>query len=230
MDRQTCPDRQHLLLYRAAPKGTFGEHHAFPHSSITDALFVYLDGEPEEESIATVEEQYRVRPLVGLTEGWENYIREHHPEAAVYRRFMMIPTKTFTLPEAKPLPEGYRLTEMDEKAFSLHPFSHGENYPDYESFRKEGSGAVVYHNEEIVASASSFLSLEGEAELDVSTEESHRKKGLAEACVIQMLRDCMNRGITVHWDAQNEISLHMAEKYGFELETEYSVYWLPEKA
>ena len=119
---------------------------------------------------------------------------------------------------------------MDEKAFSLHPFSHGENYPDYEAFLKEGSGAVVYHNEEIVASASSFLSLEGEAELDVSTEESHRKKGLAEACVIQMLRDCMNRGITVHWDAQNEISLHMAEKYGFKLETEYSVYWLPEKA
>ena len=45
-----------------------------------------------------------------------------------------------------------------------------------------------------------------------------------------MLRDCMNCGITVHWDAQNEISLHMAEKYGFKLETEYSVYWLPEKA
>ena len=86
MDKQTCPDRRHLHLYRAAQKGTFGEYHAFPHSSITDALFVYLDGEPEEESIAAVEEQYRVRPLVGLTEGWENYIREHHPEAAVYRR------------------------------------------------------------------------------------------------------------------------------------------------
>ena len=48
MDKQTCPDKNHLLLYRAAKKGTFGEHKTFPRSSITDALFVYLDGEPEE--------------------------------------------------------------------------------------------------------------------------------------------------------------------------------------
>ncbi len=34
-------------------------------------------------------------------------------------------------------------------------------------------------------------------------------------------------GIVVHWDAQNDISRHLAGKFGFEAETEYSVYWLP---
>ena len=115
---------------------------------------------------------------------------------------------------------------MDEAAFEQHPFSHGENYPSFTAFQAEGSGAVVYDGNEIVAAASSFLSLEGEIELDVSTKEAHRGKGLAKACIARMLRDCMERGITVHWDAQNEVSRHLAEKFGFEAETKYSVYWV----
>ena len=108
-----------------------------------------------------------------------------------------------------------------------HPFSHGKNYSSWAAFRAEGSGAVIYYGGEIVASASSFLSLSGEVELDVSTSESHREKKLATACVARMLRDCMRRGITVHWDAENEVSRHLAEIFGFEIEKEYSVYWVP---
>ena len=85
----------------------------------------------------------------------------------------------------------------------------------------------LYHGGEIVSSASSFLSLDREIELDVSTKESHRGKKLATACVARMLKDCMERGITVHWDAQNDVSRHLAEKFGFEIETGYPVYWLP---
>ncbi len=62
--------------------------------------------------------------------------------------------------------------------------------------------------------------------LDVSTKETHRGKKLASACIARMKRDCMERGITVHWDAQNEVSRHLAEKFGFEAETKYSVYWV----
>ena len=137
----------------------------------------------------------------------------------------MKPTDRFRVPEGPALPDGYRITAMDEAAFRQHPFSHGKNYSSYEAFRAEGAGAVAYAGEEIVASASSFLSLEGEAEMDVSTREVHRRKGLASACIARMLRDCREKGIIVHWDAQNEISLHLAEKFGFETETEYAVYW-----
>ena len=88
------------------------------------------------------------------------------------------------------------------------------------------AGAVVYYGGEIVAAASSFLSLNGEIEMDISTKEAHRRKNLATACAARMLQDCMERGITVHWDAQNDISRHLAGKFGFEMEKEYSVYWL----
>ena len=214
------------LLYRAALRGAFGRREQFSRSSITDALFVYLDGEPEEDSIGVVDSRFRNRPLVCLTKAWEELIRSRYPDAAVYRRTMMKPACRFTIPESTELPEGYRLAVMDEAAFEQHPFSHGENYPSWAAFQAEGSGAVVYHGGEIVSAASSFLSLDGEIELDVFTKESHRGKKLAAACISRMLQDCMERGITVHWDAQNDISRHLAEKFGFEAETEYSVCWL----
>ena len=217
------------LLYRAALQGVFGRQEVYSRGSITDALFVYLDGEPEEESIARVDSYFRARPLVCLTKAWEGQIRAQYPDAAVYRRTIMKPACRFSIPEIIEVPEGYRLAGMDEAAFPKHPFSHGANYSCQAAFQAEGSGAVAYDDDEIVAAASSFLSLGKEIEMDVSTKEAHRGKGLATACVARMLRDCTERGITVHWDAQNGISRHLAEKFGFEAETEYSVYWLPQE-
>jgi len=217
------------LLYRAVQQGIFGIRELFSRGSITDALFVYLDGVPEAESIAEVFEHFRNRPLLCLTKEWEAQIKAQYPDAKIYRRTMMKPTCRFTIPDNIEIPEGYRLTGMDEAAFEQHPFSHGENYSCWADFKEEGAGAVVYFGSEIVASASSFLSMNGEIELDVSTKEAHRGKKLATVCVARMLQDCMERGITVHWDAQNDVSRYLAEKFGFEVETEYLVYWVLQK-
>lgn len=59
------------LSYRAALQGTFGKREQYSLSSITDALFVYLDGKPEPESIVRVDSHFRGRPLVCLTNAWE---------------------------------------------------------------------------------------------------------------------------------------------------------------
>lgn len=214
------------LLYHAALRGTFGKRDQYSRSSITDALFVYLDGEPEPESFAQVDSRFRNRPLVCLTKAWEECIKAQYPDVTVYRRTMMKPARRFILPKSIEIPKGYQLAGMDEAAFEQHPFSHGKNYASWDTFQAEGSGAVVYHGREIVATASSYLSLDGEVELDVSTKESHRGKKLATACIAKMLRECMEHGITVHWDAQNDTSRHLAQKFGFQIESEYLVYWL----
>ena len=217
------------LLYRAALQGVFGKRIEFGQSSITDALFVYLDGDPESVSVEEVAAHFRNRPLVCLTDSWKEQIETQYPDAAVYRRTVMKPACRFTIREIPDLPVEYRLTGMDEAAFHMHPFSHGMNYASWAAFQAEGSGAVVYHGDRIVASASSFLSLDGEIELDISTEKAHQGKKLAVACVSRVLRDCMERGIIVHWDAQNDISRHLAKRFGFEAGAEYPVYWLPDE-
>lgn len=214
------------LLYRAALKGTFGKQSQFSRGSIADALFVYLDGEPERESVTEIDAHFRNRPLVCLTEAWKEQIETQYPNARIYRRWMMKPARSFILPEISEIPEGYRLAGMNKAEFERHPFSHGENYASWAAFQAEGAGAVAYRGMEIVASASSFLSLDGEVELDLFTKEEHRGKKLANACVARMLRNCMDRGIVVHWDAQNDVSRLLAQKFGFETDTEYLVYWL----
>ena len=115
------------LLYLAAQQGTFGQRTEFSQSSITDALFVYLDGDPEPETVDRVDMYFRNRPLVCLTDAWETLIREQYPDAAIYRRTVMKPACRFIIPEIPELPEGYRLADMDEAAFEQHPFSHGEH-------------------------------------------------------------------------------------------------------
>ena len=147
------------LLYRAARQGVFGKCEPYSRSSITDALFVYLEGDPEPESIDRLDSNFRNRPLVCLTKGWEEHIKTWYPDAAIYRRTMMKPACRFILPDNPELPEGYRLAGMDETAFEQHPFSHGRNYSGWDAFQAEGSGAVVYYGGKIVAAASSFLSV-----------------------------------------------------------------------
>ena len=87
------------LLYRAALHGVFGKQELYSRSSITDALFVYLDGEPEPESIAQVNFRFRDRPLVCLTKAWEERIKAKYPYAVIYQRTMMKPACRFTIPE-----------------------------------------------------------------------------------------------------------------------------------
>ena len=226
---ETCtPERivDRPLLYRAALQGIYGKRTEFGRGSLTDALFVYLDGEPEPESMIELASGFRNRPLVCLTKAWKEQVETEYPDAVIYRRYMMKPSCCFIIPEDMTVPAGYLLTGMDETAFEKHPFSHGRNYSSWPAFQAEGSGAVAYHDGEIVAAASSFLTLNRELELDVFTKENHRRKNLAAACVAHMLQECMKRGFTVHWDAQNDISRHLAQKFGFEIETEYPVYWL----
>lgn len=217
------------LLHKAAQAGVYGACQDFPEGGITDALFVYLEGSPSPESIRALENGYRARPLVSLSEAWDRCIQINYPDAKVYQRHQMHPACQFRIEESVGLPKGYRVALWDEDTFARHPFAHGKNYPSFDAFQRTGAGAAVWYAGEIVSSASSFLSLNGEVELDVSTLEAHRGKGLASACIRLMLQNCQERGITVHWDAQNETSLHLAEKYGFEQAFAYSVYFLPKR-
>ncbi len=212
------------LLYRAAYGGAWGQRKNGNGGAITDALFVYLEGVPEPESIQALRHNYMNRPLVCLSGAWESYIRTHYPTAACYQRYLMADRKEFVLGADCSLPAGFAVRSFDESIFSQHPFSHGENYPSFEDFQRNGSGAAVLYGNKIVSSASSFLSYRGEVELDVSTDADFRRMGLAAACVRKMLCDCQKRGITVHWDAQNKESRHLAEKFRFLIQKTYSVY------
>lgn len=215
------------LLLRAVCAGVHGQSLRFANGCAFDAGFIYLDGTPDPAALDALHGRWGNRMFIPLSGAWEQALEAYEPQLVRTRRCQMQagpgnPAKLAAY--AADIAEGYLLRDFDEEAFALHPFGHGRGYPDYAAFARTGAGAVVWYNGKIVASASSFISFAGEAELDVSTLAQHRRRGLALACCAAMLMQCARRGIAVHWDAQNDASRALAEKLGFVLDTSYTAY------
>ena len=160
-----------------------------------------------------------------LSPEWEEYVKKQ-PVKFILRREVMAPFCSVSSKNLRPLPEGYSISPFTRKIFEEHPFDQGRSYPDFEDFQRSGAGSAVLFDGKVVSASSSFLSFEGHVELDVYTDIEHRKKGLADHCVFEMLRECSEKKYTVHWDAQNPMSSGMAVSHGFTPVTDYAVYWL----
>ncbi|MBO4759244.1 MAG: GNAT family N-acetyltransferase [Spirochaetaceae bacterium] len=212
------------LLLRACEAGHFGKNHVYGNCSIAEALFTYLSGEPNEALINQLCTPKCGRHLVCLSEQWASFIRQNFPDAETYVRYQMKSVAHFVFPDLGGLSSEFEVQKFGEKEFEAKPFSHGMNYKSAEDFAANGAGAVIRYDGKIVSSASSFLSFKNEVELDFSTLEDYRRKGLANHCINEMLKDCETRGLLVHWDAQTEISRNIAIKFGFELNQSYTVY------
>ena len=207
------------LLMRACEGGAFGKETVKGNSRVIRALFTYLDGQADVEMLKEIPAGAH---LVAMSESWADLLRGMALET--YTRWHMQPQKTYHTDDLKPLPEGYAVKAFDDEVFEKKPFSHGTFYRDAQDFAQRGVGAVVMHEGEIVSSASSVISYKDEVEMDISTAEAHRRRGLALHCAAEMLKACAKRGLTVHWDAQNEASHSMALKLGYETECEYTVF------
>ena len=214
------------LLLRACREKRFGTHIEFPGGAVDSALFTYLSGTPDELFFRSHPALFYGQFLVCMSREWECFLRTQPSLALVMSRQMMAPRRGASKKALRPLPPEYTLEMFNLRAFERHPFEHGAHYKNFEAFAKDGSGAVVWYRNEVVASASSFLSFGQEVELDVSTDERHRRKGLADHCVAAMMADCASRGLTVHWDAQNTPSARMAQSHGFARQQKYAVYML----
>ncbi|MGN0563470.1 MAG: GNAT family N-acetyltransferase [Candidatus Heritagella sp.] len=214
------------LLLDACREKRFGTHIEFRGGAVDRALFTYLSGTPNELFFRSNPEWFYEQFLVCMSREWEVFLRAQPSLSLVMARQMMQPMCGVSKKALPPLPAGYKLGMFDLHTFEKHPFGHGANYKNFQAFAKDGSGAVVRYQNEIVASASSFLSFGQEVELDVFTDERHRRKGLADHCVAAMMEDCASRGLTIHWDAQNAASACMAKSHGFALKQEYAVYML----
>ncbi len=212
------------LLLRSCEAGFFGKNHVYENGSIAEALFTYLSGEPNEALFNQLCTPGCGRHLVCSSEEWENFIQLKNPDAETYVRYEMKPANHFVFPHLGEPPAGFEIRKFGQKEFEEKPFAHGQNYKSAEDFAANGAGVVIYHDGKIVSSASSFISFENEVELDFSTLEDYRRKGLANHCISEMLKNCENRGLMVHWDAQTELSRDIAFKFGFELNQSYTVY------
>lgn len=199
--------------------------------------FCFFAGTPNEELISSVDETYKsdFYIMVPQNKAWEVAIYNVYKERATYcmryalkkeeHNFDKVQLQAF----ANALQPPYEMKEIDAEIFTAlqaDPILQDlcGAFTDAKTFAKHGLGVVVYKEGEIVAGAATYTYYNGGIEIEIDTKDSERKKGLATACGAQLILNCFQKGIYPSWDAQNQISCHLAQKLGYVFDKEYPVF------
>jgi len=130
------------------------------------------------------------------------------------------------------IPNGYQLTRMDlnmtqKLTAEKSSFASGHllNFDSPEDFFSRGFGFCILERDEIASVATTFIISSGGIEIQVSTREKQRRKGLATAAAAQLLIHSLQNGLNPNWDAENEKSAKLAQKLGYIPQGNYHL-WL----
>lgn len=172
--------------------------------------------------------------LVPLDPSWEKVIEtaftgrcNRITRHAIHKKASFDRTRLEEL--AGSLPDGYRLEAINPKWYEaskleIWSLSLCASYPTWEAFQCNGLGFVAVHGEELACGASSYCHYCGGIEVEVDTNEPHRRKGLAAACAARLILECLDRNLSVTWDAANWASVYLAEKLGYRYDRPYCAY------
>lgn len=199
--------------------------------------FCFLAGEPDEEIVRYKPEGCRQDFIIMIPRNaeWAEMIEKCRKEKAVkVTRYAMkkepeIFDRAYLQRLVETLPHEYSVKMIDRNLFCQCkeiPWCVDlvSQYTDYEAYQKHGLGAVILKNREIISGASSYSAYPGGIEIEIDTKAEYRRKGLAGVCGARLILECLKRGLYPSWDAQNQISVTLAEKLGYHLDYEYTAY------
>lgn len=102
------------------------------------------------------------------------------------------------------------------------------NWQTVEQFETRGLGyCILGPRGDVVSACYSVTSGEDTAPIQVMTASEHQRKGFATIVARALIEEATQRKITPSWecDIHNEASIALAEKLGFERQSEYSRFW-----
>ena len=193
--------------------------------------FAFYGGEPDRELVMHNPASFVI--MTPQNEAWASLIEECRPNAKKETRFSIRKDTRFDIPAlkkmAEAIPEGYELRRIDAELYDqclsdpltcdfVSCFERKEHYLEL------GRGMVLLKNGRIVSGASSYTRYQEGIEIEVDTATEERRKGLATIVSAALILQCLEEGLYPSWDAQNMLSVHLAEKLGYEFEHEYTVY------
>ena len=193
--------------------------------------FAFYAGVPDRELVRKKPDGFVI--MTPQNEEWAACIEACFPDARKNIRYAIKKNTRFDTSHlqqiVRQLPDGYELAEIDEDLYDqclenpvtsdfVSSFDNREHYLDM------GRGIVVLKDGKIVSGASSYTRYREGIEIEVDTVPEERQKGLAAAACAALILRCLEEGLYPSWDAQNKISVRLAEKLGYEPDHEYPVY------
>ena len=193
--------------------------------------FGFYAGIPDKEIVENKPNGLSI--MIPEDDEWARLIEECYPSAKKVTRYALKKDTVFdpaTLRnEMKRLPSGYELKRIDAEIYDQcleSPVTRDfvAAFESKEKFLRLGRGVVILKDGNIVSGASSYTRYREGIEIEVDTAESERRKHLATVACSALILDCLEEGLYPSWDAQNPISVRLAEKLGYELDHEYTAY------
>ncbi|MFC3927362.1 GNAT family N-acetyltransferase [Streptococcus caprae] len=196
------------------------------------ASFGFLAGKPCLELIESCCRKDII--LVPQHQGWSDLIEATYgSKAHAFTRYATKKDSRFDRNKLEKivagLPVEFDLQLIDEqlyKACLAEEWSQDlvANYDDDQHYAQLGLGVVALYQGKVVAGASSYSTYKNGIEIEIDTHPGFRRKGLAKAVAAKLILICLDRGLYPSWDAHTKVSLHLAEKLGYEFSHEYRAY------
>ncbi len=207
---------------------------------IVSGDFHYLAGEPAfAEQIMAFAKDKPHAVFVPSCDEWFDLLNAQCANALikVERYHMRAPEEGFDRQRLKEILKGLRplrlygcdLFPIGKKEFekcreSNWAYSFVSNFSDYNEFEQHGFGFVIKHMGRIVSGTSTYCYYSEGVEVEVSTDEEYRMRGLAKVTAAKFILECLDRGLKPNWDARNMASVSIAKKLGFALHDTYTAY------
>lgn len=215
------------------------EHPTAAKICTTDFCFLSGDADsPDAGALAAALPEGYAHPwfyVVPMQPAWEAVIERSFPgRYTPIRRYALQKDGDTFAPEAlkrfaAQVPEGCRVLPFDESIYYLSKQEEWSShlcawFPTYESFQKHGMGFAAFDGKTLVCGASSHSYYREGIEVEIDTNPTHLRRGLATACAAALILECLRRGLYPSWDAANQESLALAEKLGYRFDREYKAY------
>ena len=173
--------------------------------------------------------------VFGPDEEWSKIIKDLWGERIGVQQRTLFSPDSLDLNHLRQLrdevPSTYMLERMDLETIRRLDKREAMHIPTFfgssEDFYNQGIAYCVKHQGEVVSMASTFTPFTNEFEIQVDTPVAeHRRKGLATVASAALIIHALEEGITPHWDAANEASIHLALKLGYTNPDPWEVYYL----
>lgn len=102
-------------------------------------------------------------------------------------------------------------------------------FKTFDEYQKNGIGCVIVKDNKIISGASSYTYYLDGIEIEIDTHRDYQGKGFAKICGSKLILECLERNLYPSWDAQNKVSLALAQKLGYHFDRVYPVYELVKK-
>jgi len=193
--------------------------------------FCFYAGEPDSELIAAKPRGFII--MLPRNDAWARLIESCYPSAKKVTRYAIRKDTRFNMEAlnaaVKALPEGYELRKIDAEMYDKclenpETVDFVSSFGSKQNYLSLGRGMVITKNGQLVGGASSYTRYREGIEIEVDILESERRKHLATAACAALILTCLEEGLYPSWDAHNMNSVHLAEKFGYEFDHEYTAY------